>query len=141
VWAEVWPTLNAQVNPQRLDYFTIRQSANVGTYDSSQDAYTPSIVGTDEDDIVLVFNGSAASGSDGYPGVYYTGQKASQSSSAPSSQVIGGTHATTATWGKYSACAISLNSVTRGGIWCVGEYAGATPDPGWNTRLFNLRAE
>jgi hypothetical protein len=128
----------AHTNPQRLT--SIEWVQIVGS-SISQDAYTPSIVGTDEDDIVLVFNGSAASGSDGYPGVYYTGQKASQSSSAPSSQVIGGTHATTATWGKYSACAISLNSVTRGGIWCVGEYAGATPDPGWNTRLFNLRAE
>jgi hypothetical protein len=149
VWAEVWPTLNAQVNPQRLDYFTIRQSANVGTYDSSQDAYTPSIVGTDEDDIVLVYNASATAGSNpGYPGVYYTGRKATdpaqlmgQAESGLPAQVIGGTHATTATWGKYSACAISLNSVTRGGIWCVLEYTGATPDPGWNTRLFNLRAE
>ena len=44
-------------------------------------------------------------------------------------------------WNEFSSCAISLNSVTRGGIWCAGEYPGAIADPGWNTRLVNLRAE
>jgi hypothetical protein len=43
------------------------------------------------------------------------------------------------TWGYYSSCAIPLNSVTRGTIWCAGEYAGS--DPLWNTRLFSFRAE
>jgi hypothetical protein len=55
--------------------------------------------------------------------------------------VIAGAHATTTLWAKYSACAISLNSVTRGGVWCVGEYTSSLPDPNWSTRLVNLRAE
>jgi hypothetical protein len=136
----------AHTNPQRLT--SIEWVQVVGS-SISQGAYTPSIVGTDEDDIVLVYNASATAGSNpGYPGIYYTGRKATdpaqlmgQAESGLPAQVIAGTHANAATWGKYSACAISLNSVTRGGIWCVLEYTGATPDPGWNTRLFNLRAE
>ena len=38
--------------------------------------------------------------------------------------VVVGTHSSTWRWGDYSACAVTLNSVTRGGIWCAGEYAG-----------------
>jgi hypothetical protein len=109
--------------------------------------FTPSIVGTDEEDVLLVFN---RSGSMLYPSIAYTGRKATDpyfvgvpTSLSPSNSgvVINGTHATSTTWGKYSACAISLNSVTRGTIWCALEYTGATADPGWNTRLINLRAE
>ena len=44
-------------------------------------------------------------------------------------------------WNEFSCCAISLNSVTRGTLWCASEYTGAVADPGWNTRLYNLRAE
>ena len=45
------------------------------------------------------------------------------------------------TWEGSSACATALNSVTRGTLWCVGEYQGSVPDPGWNTRIFSLRVE
>jgi len=149
VWEEVQPQMDLLTIPPRLYSVSVIQSATFSFFDGSQDVYTPSIVGTDEDDIVLVFNGSASSGSSpGYPGVYYTGRKATdpdqlmgQVQSGSPAQAISGTHTTTAPWGKYSACATSLNSVTRGGVWCVVEYAGATADPGWNTRLFNLRAE
>jgi hypothetical protein len=112
-----------------------------GLYD--EDYYMPSIVGTDEDDIVLVFN---RSGANVYPSIAYTGRKALDIQNEMAqlynpAVVINGTHTTTTYWGKYSACAISLNSVTRGNVRCVAEYTGSVADPGWNTRLYNLRAE
>jgi glyoxylase-like metal-dependent hydrolase (beta-lactamase superfamily II) len=54
--------------------------------------------------------------------------------------VVSGTHFAP-DWGAYSACAISLNSVTRGGIWCGGQYTGSMTGLGWNTRLYNFRLE
>ena len=139
-WAEVRPELAG--NPQTLSGVDVTQQSVVSAPNLrfADDYYTPSIVGTDEDDIVLIFN---RSGTSLYPGIAYTRRKASDTHNAMagSANVINGTHATTTAWGKYSACAISLNSVTRGGIWCAAEYTGATADPGWNTRLINLRAE
>ena len=136
--AEVRPILDYSNIPQMYDVEITQYSAMFGI--GQVYANTPSIVGTDEDDVVLVYN---SSGPSRYPGLYYTGRKASNRLGlmGPETPVVTGTHATTAYWAKYSACAISLNSVTRGGVWCVGEYTGLTPDPGWNTRLFNLRAE
>jgi len=139
-WAEVRPELAS--NPRTLSGVEVTQQSIVSSslFPALEDYYTPSVVGTDEDDIVLVFNRSSTSA---YPGIAYTGRKASDAHNAMAGNatVITGTHATTTTWGKYSACAISLNSVTRGTIWYAAEYTGATADPGWNTRLINLRAE
>ena len=46
-------------------------------------------------------------------------------------------------WSDYSACAIPLNSVTRGKVWCVvpvtlGDAIGTI---GWSTDLTELRLE
>jgi hypothetical protein len=150
IWVEVRPVLDFG-NPRQMYQVEETQHGGIGPGGGSGtvdfDSYTPSVVGTDEDDIVVAFN---ASGPTLYPGIYYTGRKAvdfagklggTDTNSAAGVTVVGGTHTTTAPWGKYSACAISLNSVTRGGVWCVGEYTGSVADPGWNTRLYNLCAE
>jgi hypothetical protein len=73
----------------------------------------------------------------------YTGRKASDpgASFGQSTGVLvvdGSHHDTSGYWGEYSACAVALNSVTRGGIWC-GEYTGSQAVPGWNTRLYRVR--
>jgi hypothetical protein len=141
-WAEVRPVLSN--NP--LTLVSVEATPQPTVPPPGVGYFTPSIVGTDEEDVVLVFNRSGSL----YPGIAYTGRKATDpyffgvpNTLTPSNfgGVINGTHATSTTWGKYSACAISLNSVTRGTIWCAAEYTGATADPGWNTRLVNLRAE
>jgi hypothetical protein len=144
VWAEVRPILAPinLTNPRLMTSIDMTQAGRF-FYGSDTDAYTPSIVGTDEDDIVLVFN---ASGTSLDPGIYFTGRKANDQVGLMGQYGVNqfvflGAHPTTAFWGKYSACAISLNSVTRGGIWCASEQAGPTPDPGWDTALYNLRAE
>jgi hypothetical protein len=143
-WEVVRPVLQSidVVNPQTLAYVAFAQLASF-VPPAAEDYYTPSIVGTDENDIVLVYN---RSGTSTYPGIAYTGSKATDGfntmgQGGHNAVVVAGTHTVTSPWGKYGACAISLNSVTRGGIWCVGEYTGSVPDPGWNTRLYNLRAE
>jgi hypothetical protein len=143
LWAEVRPVLNLNSGVLEINNVEVtEESTLLGAGDV--DYYTPSIVGTDEDDIVLVYNYSGLSS---VPSISYTGRKATDMHDAlgdptqGTAMVVSGEHPTTATWGKYSACATSLNSVTRGGIWCVGEYTGVVADPGWNTRLFNLRAE
>jgi len=142
-WAEIRPVLQDLIhaNPQVLDDVEVTQESGIAS--PGDDLFTPSIVGTDEDDIVLVYNHSGPSL---YPSIFYTGRKATDKfytmgQIGSNAAVMFGTHPTTAYWGKYGACAISLNSVTRGGVWCVGEYTGTTADPGWNTRLYNLRAE
>jgi hypothetical protein len=145
-WAEVQPKLTTQAahNPQWINGAVITQTGNSFYADSTIDTYMPTIMGTDENDISLVYNYSGASI---FPGIVVTGRKSTDANGimgqlAGSYFVAVGTHThTTGRWGDYSACAISLNSVTRGGIWCGGEYAGPVANPGWNTRLYNIRTE
>jgi hypothetical protein len=109
---------------------------------SNQDLYTPAIVGTDEDDIVLVFN---SSGPSTYPSIKYTGRKATDPDKVMGQGTTGTIITTTDgdsgtwNWGDYSACAIAMNSATRGSVWCASQYA--RPGAGWSTRVYNLRAE
>jgi hypothetical protein len=55
--------------------------------------------------------------------------------------VVTGTHTTSGQWGRNIGCALPLNSVTRGIIWCAGQYNGSQASPGWNTRIYALRTE
>jgi hypothetical protein len=104
-------------------------------------------MGTDEDDVLLVYNYS--DGTSVYPSIIYNGRKATdangqfgQLTNGGGVTIVSGTHTNSSgRWGDYSACAIPLNSVTRGGIWCGGEYTGSEASPGWNTRLYNFRTE
>jgi hypothetical protein len=134
-----WEEIRPELTLSRIDVITDA----VRFDDDTSDLYAPAIVGTDEDDIVLIYNRSNLVSLS--PSLRYVGRKAADLhgyfESLYDATVINGAHATTASWAKYSACAISLNSVTRGTIWCAGEYPGSIADPGWNTRIFNLRAE
>ncbi|HEY7092935.1 MAG TPA: hypothetical protein VH393_07140 [Ktedonobacterales bacterium] len=143
-WAEVKPQLTTKAahNPQWVNGAVVTQ---VAYYDfgSSVDVYTPTLMGTDENDIILFYN---LSGPTLNPSIGLTGRKATDADNTLGqgaySWLLSGAHAhTTSSWGEYSSCAISLNSVTRGTIWCAAEYAGAVAAPGWNTRLFNFRVE
>ena len=147
-YAEIRPILGQKIPPPPptgplLMYGVEVMAAGTGSGLSlpNEDLYDPAIVGTDEDDIVLVYN---SSGPSTYPSVNYTGRKASDVShlmgQGTSRRVILGSYATATTWGEYAACAISLNSVTRGTVWCASEYSGPVGNPHWNTRLVNLRA-
>jgi hypothetical protein len=145
-WAEVNPllTTKAAFNPQHVNGAVVNQ---VAYYDfgSNFDLYDPTLMGTDENDISLVYN---ISGPALNPGIEMTGRKASDAYNTlgqGSGHVLiaSGTHVSLFhQWSEYSSCAISLNSVTRGGVWCAAQYPGSVTDPGgWNTRLFNFRTE
>jgi hypothetical protein len=107
----------------------------------NEDLYDPAIVGTDEDDIVLVFN---SSGPSTYPSIKYTGRKATDPDKVMGQGTSGVvTFATdvsgSASGAEYAACAISMNSATRGSVWCASQYI--RPGSGWSTRIYNLHAE
>jgi hypothetical protein len=102
------------------------------------------MIGTRENDISLVYNYSTTTS---YPSIIMAGRKATDAQGTMSQltsgvTIVSGTHFNSSgRWGDYSACAVTLNSVTRGGIWCAGEYAGSRASPGWNTRIYNFRTE
>jgi hypothetical protein len=113
-------------------------------YGANYDVYDPILMGTDEGDITLVYTVSSPTLN---PRLEIVGRKATDATGTLA-QGIGtfilvatGAHTAIQWWGRYSACAIPLNSVTRGTIWCGGEYAGSVAAPGWNTRLFSFRTE
>jgi hypothetical protein len=141
--AEIQPRLTSQAahNPQWVNGFNVIEDAilSYGGYDS----YMPTLMGTDEDDVLLVSNISNSSVN---PSIIYTGRKASDpgigfGQGQAAFVAVGSDINTSGYWGEYSACAVPLNSVTRGGIWCGGEYMGSQANPGWNTRLYRLRLE
>jgi hypothetical protein len=147
-WAEIQPRLSTKAahNPQEVNNLTVVQSGLMSYASVPAHAYMPTLIGTDEDDALLVYNYSSASA---YPSIVYNGRKAidangsmGQIASGGGITVISGTHTNTGgRWGDYSACAAPLNSVTRGGICRGGEYTGSRPDSSLNTRLYRIRLE
>jgi hypothetical protein len=145
-WAEVQPQLTTKAahNPQWINGVIVTQTGLSFYADERIDTFMPTIMGTDENDISLVYN---YTGTITFPSIVIAGRKATDAQGTMS-QLTGGVYAAVGThtngsgrWGDYSACAVTLNSVTRGGIWCAGEYAGPRASPGWNTRIYNFRTE
>jgi hypothetical protein len=144
-WAEVQPQLTTKAahNPQWINGAIITQTG-LSFYSDTTDTWMPTLMGTDENDISLVYNYVTTTS---FPSIVFTGRKATDAQGGMG-QFVGSTFAVVGThtngsgrWGDYSACAVTLNSVTRGGIWCGGEYTGSQASPGWNTRLYNFRTE
>jgi len=136
-YAEIRPILR-QKSIDRVEVM----AAGTGTLSvPNQDLYDPAIVGTDEDDIVLVFNSSGPSTN---PSIKYTGRKATDPDKVmgqgTSGVVISATDVSgSASGAEYAACALSMNSATRGNVWCASQYF--RPGAGWSTRIYNLHAE
>jgi hypothetical protein len=139
IWLELTPRLQPDLTA------TIYENQGVLSWGANQYFFTPAMIGSDEGDIALVVNYSNSSSG---PILMYTGRKASDQASMMAHGTDNATFVLNSavthpsgTWDGASACAIALNSVTRGTLWCVGEYQGSVPDPGWNTRIFSLRVE
>jgi hypothetical protein len=142
-WMEVQPVFDFLPDPTTI--YTVLDTQISLFFYGTMDTYMPTLIGTDEDDLALVFN---SSGPSMYPGIGMVGRKASDrpgimdGGSGAFVTVASGAHVqTSGAWGGYSSCAIALNSVTRGTIWCAAEYVGSVGEPGWNTRLFSFRTE
>jgi len=145
-WAEVEPQLTTQAahNPQWINGAIVTQTGLSFYAPNTIDTWMPTLMGTDENNISLVYNYSTTTS---FPSIVFTGRKATDAQGGMG-QFVGSTYAVVGThtngsgrWGDYSACAVTLNSVTRGGIWCAGEYTGTQASPGWNTRIYNFRTE
>jgi hypothetical protein len=119
--AEIQPRLTSQAahNPQSVNGFNVILKG-ILLY-SGYDSYMPTLMGTDEDDVLLVNNVSNSSVN---PSIVYTGRKASDPGGifgqGQGAFVVTGSGVNTGGWwSEYSACAVPLNSVTRGGIGAV----------------------
>jgi hypothetical protein len=144
LWAELQPQLTTQAahNPQWINGADYVQTGMYYFSDPNTDVYVPTVMGTDENDMSLVFNYSGNTTSGLYPSIGFTGRKVSD---APGTMGQG-TSATAASgistggnWSSYAGCAIPLNSVTRGSVWCAFEYESS--GNAWKTRLIALRLE
>jgi len=142
-YAEIQPRLTTKAahTPQWVNGLTVVQDGSLSY--TGLDSYMPTLMGDDENDVLLV---NTVSNGSIYPSIIYSGRKATDANNTfgqgSGVTVVSGTHTNlSGRWGDYSACAVPLNSVTRGGIWCAGEYAGSQTGNCWNTRMYRVRLE
>ncbi len=152
VWAEVRPQLSTQAahSPQwvngALDYPGVRlEQQKAGAY-----SYNPVLIGTDEDDLLLTFNRTDPMLTNSQ--IIWTGRKATDAPNVMGQDAgtfsyktlgggVGGEYVAAAHWSDYAACAVPLNSVTRGKVWCVGPFAGDNKPYAWVSVIYELRLE
>ncbi|HEX9036378.1 MAG TPA: hypothetical protein VF808_05245 [Ktedonobacterales bacterium] len=152
-WIDTVPELTtiAANNPQLVN--GINGNATESGYicfGGTTDAYMPAIIPSGEADIALVFNLSSAV-STIYPSIAYTGRMAvdapyTMGQGGKTAYVVQGINSTgSSRWGDYSACALTTNLVSRGVVYCGGEFGGpntsSTSSYGWDTELYSLRME
>jgi hypothetical protein len=144
-WLEVRPRLTTQAthNPQWVDAPALMDYGNV-SLTANIDLYQPSIIPSQEGDAALIFN---YSGTSSYPRIAYTGRRSSDPAHTMGQGTVvalpggAGTSANLGSWGIYNGCAMQLNSVTRGTLWCAAAYQVSSTNSIWNTRLAQLRLE
>lgn len=154
-WAAVTPQLStiASANPQTANGI-VSAYTNQGVFcftGGNDYLYMPTLVAGTEGDMVLVFNDSGPSLE---PGIYFTGRAAADApgtmaqgatgASAWSTAVAGANSNDSGRWGDYSNCALTTNLVTRGIVFCGGEFGGpntALGSFGWDTELYSIRME
>jgi hypothetical protein len=141
-WLDIQPQLTtvAAHNPQWVNGMVIQ---NQGIWALSSQTYllAPMLWTTDEQDDVLIYQ-VVSSAHSIYPSIGYSGRKATDAPDTlgqdTSAFVVTGTRASS---NRPPMCALPLNSVTRGIVWCSAGYGASQPNPGWDTRIFALRAE
>jgi hypothetical protein len=156
VWAEVQPQLSTQAahSPQWVNGALIAQASTffflAGAY-----SYNPALMGTDEDDLLLTFNTTNPTPNHTANSlIIWTGRKATdapntmgQDAGTFSYKTLGNPDALVYVaaphWSDYAACAVPLNSVTRGKVWCIGTTAGLddSNNPTWVSFIYELRLE
>src|SRR6185312_5591623 len=108
-WAEVQPqlTTKAAFNPQHING-ALGTQTGLSFYSDTTDTWMPTIMGTDENDISLVYNYSTTTS---FPSIVVTGRKATDAHGGMGQFVgsffvaVGTHHSTFGRWGDYSACA------------------------------------
>ncbi len=155
VWVEVQPHLStlASHSPQWVHGALIAQ-ASTFFFIARAYSYNPTLMGTDEGDMLLTFNQTNPTPNHTSNSlIIWTGRKATDAPntmgqdagtfSYKSFGAIGSEYVAASHWSDYAACAVPLNSVTRGKVWCAGDFAGEDPshNPTWSTWIYDLRLE
>ncbi|HEY7092953.1 MAG TPA: hypothetical protein VH393_07230 [Ktedonobacterales bacterium] len=130
LWAEVQPQLSTKAthSPQWVNGALITQ---VSYWDPifGGNVFSPTLMGTDEDDLVLIFQFVSVGGvgDDRHMYMIYSGRKATDAPNTMGQNAgtfsyksfPGDGYVTSTNWRTNTACAVPLNSVTRGIVWCV----------------------
>ena len=151
VWAEVQPQLSTQAahSPQWVNGALIAQ-ASTFFFKAGAYSYNPVLIGTDEDDLLLTFNRTDPTLTNSQ--IVWTGRKATDAPNVMGQDAgtfsyktlgggVGGEYVAAAHWSDYAACAVPLNSVTRGKVWCAGAFAGDNNPYAWVSLIYELRLE
>jgi hypothetical protein len=141
-WLDLQPLLTtvAAQHPPGINGMIVR---NQGIWALSSQTYLldPILWTTDEQDDVLVYQ-VVSNVHSIYPSIGYSGRKATDAANTlgqdTSAFVVTGTRVSS---NGPALCALLLNSVTRGIVWCSAGYGASLPNPGWDTRIFALRTE
>jgi hypothetical protein len=141
-WLDIQQLLTtvAEHSPQLVNGMVVHNQG-IWALSSQTYLYSPMLWTTDEQDDVLVYQ-VVSSAHNIYPSVGYSGRKASDVANTlgqeTSAFVVTGVRVSS---NGNPVCALPLNSVTRGIVWCSAGYGASQPNPGWDTRIFALRAE
>jgi hypothetical protein len=148
-WAAITPQLTtlAANNPQHVNG-VVDADTQTGVFCfTDADAYMSALIADTEGDMALVFTYSG-SGSTQYPSIGYTGRTAADlpgtmGQGTGSADVVKGSHASSNwAWGEFATCALPTNLVTRGVVYCSGQFGGTdTGSYGWDTELFAIRMQ
>jgi hypothetical protein len=153
VWYSVDPQLTtiAAHNPQWVNAIVSAYSDAGYWCFSNVDTYLPTLGASNEGDFTISanFSGSALviGESNVFPSIVYTGR---QSVDAPGTvgqgtghadPVIGSAANQSSRFGDYSNCALVTNLVSRGTMFCAGEYIGADVTDLWNTFIYQVRMQ
>jgi hypothetical protein len=142
-WLDIQPFLTtvAAHSPQWFNGMVV-QNQGIWALSSQTYLFDPILWTSDEQDDALVYH-VVSSAHNIYLSIGYSGRKATDAANTlgqdTSAFVMSGSHAYSSSLGPM--CALPLNSVTRGIVWCSESYTGSQADPGWNTRIFALRTE
>jgi hypothetical protein len=142
-WYDVVPQLStvAAHNPQLVNgIYGNFSEGGYWCFSDGTDSFMPVLSPSNEGDVSLIYNFSSLYI---HPSIGYTGRMAADApgtlgQGGNSAIVVSGTSDVSSHWTEYASCALTTNLVTRGIIFCAGEYGGADE---WDTRLFQLRME
>ncbi len=146
-WAAITPQLTtiASHNPQLVNGVVSAYTQTGVICFTNAGAYMSALVADTEGDMALVFT---YSGSSIYPSIGFTGRTAADAPGVMGqgtpikSVVMGSSPSPSSAWGEYATCALPSNMVTRGIVFCVGQFGGAnTASGGWDTELYSLRMQ
>jgi hypothetical protein len=144
-WAAITPQLTTfAINTPQHANGVVDAYTQVGVLCASdRDLFLPTLIADTEGDITLTFNYSSSSM---FPSIGFIGRTAADAPGVMGQglgfgSVIMGTNDGVA-WGNYSTCSLAPNLVTRGIVYCAGQFGDTNSmNGGWDTELYAIRMQ